>query len=103
MPSSLNGTGVTFNDATTQSTANNLPANTTNVLSAYAGASALAVGTYTTASATGSIGIGGTTAGGNLRAINAEGYNVTFGASGTWRNMGSTTVAGRVGSWLRIS
>ena len=131
MPSSLNGTGVTFNDATTQSTANNLPANTTNVLNATAGASVGAVGTYaflgdnsivTTAP-------GGTRAGSALRyaalGTNAPwNNNVSRGATlangpfnsapaGTWRCMGhSLAQVGDPGYtsnvypatvWLRIS
>ena len=131
MPSSLNGTGVTFNDATTQSTANNLPANTTNVLAATASASVGDVGTYaflgdilrvTTAP-------GGTRAGSNLRfaglgkngawntslniSVNAANVAYNNTPSGTWRCMGDavaqngnpgyTSDSFPLAVWLRIS
>jgi hypothetical protein len=46
MPVSINNTQIVFNDGTTQSTSAAATVNTTNVLSATAGASAGAVGTY---------------------------------------------------------
>jgi hypothetical protein len=82
---------------------------TTDVLNATAGASAGAVGTYTTAFVTtASVSVGGTTAGSNLRGYNSVGpNNPSF--SGTWRNMGSSTgsttndTANAWSSYLRIS
>jgi hypothetical protein len=64
---------------------------TADVLNATAGASAGAVGTYCTASiASGTISIGSTTAGSNLRVRNGQTGTVTNpGFSGTWRNMGA--------------
>jgi len=120
MPSSLNGTGITFNDATTQSTAATAAAlvTTNNVLSATAGASAGAVGTYafllqvshTTRNA------GDTLAGSSLRyASGASYWNGTVNRAsgtpaGTWRLMGyivaystGCEVNSEPSVWLRIS
>lgn len=122
MASSLNGTGITFSDATTQSTANNLPANSTNVLAINAGVSVGDVGTYAflghnTANAT-NLTFGSTLAGSALRstgiAVGGGLGGATFVGggglstpSGTWRAMGSVDKSGAsrnsVTLWLRIS
>ena len=112
MASSLNGTGVTFSDATTQSTA--AVVNTTTVLSATAGATAGAVGTYAfLKTETASIGFGTTLAGSSLLPLGilelCGTANFLYGGSaqaGTWRCMGYLVFggAGRRGTlFLRIS
>lgn len=65
---------------------------TAQVLAATAGATAGAVGTYATAnmSPSGTIVVGATTAGSNLRGVNSSGSIYSPGFSGTWRNMGSS-------------
>jgi hypothetical protein len=126
MPITVGGTQITFNDATTQSTAAII--NTTNVLNATAGASAGAVGTYMIARkpTSPSVGFGSTTAGSGLTPIAVmTGFTnaYAFGAggaysggaaqSGTWRCMsissndissgcGIATITGAA-LWLRIS
>jgi hypothetical protein len=78
--------------------------NTTNVLTATAGATVGALGTYCLAYATSSIAIGNTVAGSNLLGVNTAGSQVAPGFSGTWRNMGCTSrTPGDVSSFLRIS
>jgi hypothetical protein len=71
---------------------------TDQVLTATAGASAGAVGTYCTAQSLSDIAINGTTAGSNLRGINS--HNPSF--SGTWKNMGAS-ISTFQRTWLRIS
>lgn len=119
MPSSLNGTGITFSDSSTQSTAATAAAlvTTTNVLNATAGASAGAVGTYAFLSSQADTAFNGTRAGSSLRTNVVSRYsdcnyiaalNDNTGAtqSGTWRCMGNGSIGGatgRVTVWLRIS
>jgi hypothetical protein len=147
MPSSLNGTGVTFNDNSTLQSGNipaaNLGSGTANVgtvlrgdrtwgappapttaqvLSATAGASVGAVGTYAFLgfnSGTSALSIGSTTAGSNLRYVtvgSSSSWNVNFTdnltghggggtPAGTWRAMGGSSNANRNKAtiWLRIS
>lgn len=80
---------------------------TAQVLTATAGATAGAIGTYTHAYPTSTVSIGGTTAGSNLRGYfssYSSGYNPSF--SGTWRYMGGSEPAGSAAAiavWLRIS
>lgn len=83
---------------------------TAQVLSATAGASAGAVGTYATVfnqSPVGSVAIGATVAGSNLRGQDASGLIVAPGFSGTWRNMGCSVYSspgyGSQPLFLRIS
>ena len=108
----LTSAGITFGDATTQSTAATAAAlvTTANVLSATAGASFAAVGTYAFLSRSdNSFTAGGTTAGSNLRAGSVQqpcGTTVVYGAalqSGTWRAMGTTNATPNITVWLRIS
>lgn len=121
MAITVSGTTITFNDATTQTTA--AVVSTTTVLNATAGASAGAVGTYMWARYTvGNLAFGSTAAGSNLRPQSAMylisapgGLNRSFtdGAaqSGTWRAMGTYTIQlqccstlyGGATLWLRIS
>lgn len=122
MAVTVRGTDIVFNDGTTQSTANNLPANTTNVLNATAAASAGAVGTYGFfRDMNSSIHIyqaGTTLAGSNLRwaaALFGGGAQVNSNnaPSGTWRLMGYSdfhpgdyvTISRNtiLSVWLRIS
>jgi hypothetical protein len=125
MPITVAGTSITFNDSTTQSTANNTPANTTNVLAATAGATVGAVGTYaflydTTLAANTGRTPGATLAGSSLRYIGVpylDGRRGEFATtplpSGTWRLMGYSygnggcfcggLIDGRASLWLRIS
>jgi len=110
--------GITFSDATTQTTAATAPTTAT-VLAATAGASFGAVGTYALASraglTTGDVSAGGTLAGSALRRQSAvvgiitPANNMPYGAalSGTWRAMSDYTynngdLAG-IALWLRIS
>ena len=116
MAVTVGGTSITFNDATTQTTAA-VNATTANVLAATAGATAGAVGTYaflrpanTTTYAAGS-----TLAGSSLRyngALNAAEavvYITSDGTtvSGTWRCMGHRQLPQNADQastlWLRIS
>jgi hypothetical protein len=101
----VSGTTITFNDATTQSTANNTPANTTNVLNATAGATVGAVGTYVFRSV-----FNGTWTSNSTIA----GSSIQAGLAGTWRAIGTpqqtgTAVSGcatlsfNAGLYLRIS
>lgn len=126
--STLTTAGITFGDATSQTTAATAAAlvTTTNVLNATAGASAGAVGTYgffTTASYGGGtpvVTFGNTTAGSGLRYAGAisqvnvgpSAFNFATASapSGTWRAMGDLkTVSTNCGTgyggtlFLRIS
>lgn len=126
MPVTISGTnGVTFNDSTTQSTAATAPT-TAQVLSATAGASVGAVGTYAylQPATTTTYAAGSTLAGSSLRYANSQSY-VTQGGyggailyyvsgtpSGTWRLMGycvgvysegSGATISKPSVWLRIS
>ena len=83
MPVSINNTQVVFNDATTQSTANNLPANTTNVLNAYAGATAGVVGAVAQRAQTFTTWTANSTVAGSV-----------FGLSGTWRALQASVLTG---------
>lgn len=104
----INASGVTFPDNTTQSTAASA-VTTSVVLNATAGASAGAVGayhmmqTYTT-TWSGVLAAGSTMAGSNLRYASTYFAGDTF-ASGTWRLMGSLLAESANGPsvWLRIS
>lgn len=129
MAVTVRGTDILFNDGTTQSTAAGAPT-TTQVLSATAGASAGAVGTYMWArkSTSGNIAFGSTAAGSDLRPQSAMYGFTSIGAvqagtgafsdgaaqSGTWRAMGTYTQQATQGGcaplyingstlWLRIS
>ena len=108
---SISGTTLTFNDATTQTTAATAAAlvTTANVLSATAGATAAAVGTYAFLSdgANATL-IGNTRAGSGLRAASMQSgcvVSIYGGAlqSGTWRAMGSSITPPAASVWLRIS
>jgi hypothetical protein len=107
----LTSTGITFSDSTSQSTAATAAAlvTTANVLSATAGASGGAVGTYAFLSdGSSSTLIGNTRAGSALRAASMlSGCVVSIygGAtqSGTWRAMGSANNYPNASVWLRIS
>lgn len=121
MPITFNGTsGITYPDATTQNTAPTAPT-TAQVLTATAGATAGAVGTYVFAR-TGSNPtqvLGDTIAGSSLQTAPVKGESGTYYTatdnlttyptlSGTWRCMGraSTTNINAYFShtlWLRIS
>lgn len=109
MPVTLQGTQIVFNDSTTQSTANNLPANTTNVLNSTAAASVGAVGTYALLrSDTVPTNPGTTRAASVLYYASSNGD--LFGATrpaGTWRCMGFVTFTGIPAEtttvWLRVS
>lgn len=126
MPITVSGTAITFNDATTQSTAATAGSlvTTANVLSATSGATAGAVGTYAFMyqNTTGTYNIGATLAGSSLRYVGlAEAIDPTGGGSGfpvwynlvntsttvpsgTWRCMGYSTTGGAANSvslWLR--
>lgn len=81
---------------------------TAQVLSATAGASVGAVGTYALCfdSATVARNPGDTLAGSTLRYTSADGAPTTTAPAGTWRIMGATTVVNNRSStsvWLRIS
>jgi hypothetical protein len=92
--STLTTAGITFGDATSQTTAATAAAfvTTTNVLNATAGASAGAVGTYAFAfiKAGSALSFGSTIAGSGLETTDAQlsssGSGTTL--SGTWRCMG---------------
>jgi hypothetical protein len=76
---------------------------TANVLSAYAGASFGAVGTYGFFSSTaGAIGLGGTLGGGSLQYFNGS-STVSAGVSGTWRFLGWNAGGSGTSLYLRIS
>lgn len=116
MPITVGGTTITFNDGTTQSTAGGSPT-TAQVLTATAGASALAVGTYAVLmnASTTTCNVGDTIAGSSLRynlpSSTATGRPIGFdpvsascyggypgggtAAPGTWRAM--TRSPGRAG------
>lgn len=102
MPITVGGTTITFNDGTTQSTAGGAPT-TAQVLTATAGATVGAVGTYAYVGSTSAANVaaGGTIAGSSLRYVSIVGSsntwfafptNVGFGSggtpAGTWRVMG---------------
>lgn len=82
---------------------------TAQVLSATAGASVGAVGTYCKAYLlSNGVNPGGTTAGSSLRGVNSSGQSYNPGFTGTWRNMGASTSSavqytGTDPAWLRIS
>lgn len=125
MPVTVRGTDILFNDSTTQSTAATAGSlvTTANVLSATAGATAGAVGTYafftTTVNGTATDNFGATRAGSQLKPAGFAGFingpnpfsaqqNAT--QSGTWRCMGysstyATCCGQRYGNtvWLRIA
>jgi hypothetical protein len=115
MPSSLNGTGVTFNDSSTLNSgaipAANLGTGTPNsgnflrgdrtwaaidatpttagVLAANSSTGFGVVGSYARCfTHDGSVGLGGTLAGNNLVFVRSNGYADLRPVSGTWRNMG---------------
>lgn len=77
MAITVSGTSITFNDGTTQTTAGGAPT-TAQVLSATAGASAGAVGTYAIRWAANTSWTAGST---------VAGSTVATGLSGTWRAM----------------
>jgi hypothetical protein len=101
MAVTINGTsGITFNDATTQSTS---------ALNVIAAATAGAVGTYVVGFQTfDNPAIGSTTAGSNIRGWRSQDGIYNPSLSGTWRHMGlqlngaNATGAGPT-LWLRIS
>jgi hypothetical protein len=107
----LTSAGITFGDSTSQTTAATAAAlvTTANVLSATAGASAGAVGTYAflkDTNATAGRSFGSTYASTFLSPSDAGGGNVGS-VSGTWRCMGYANQSGDPGGsstlWLRIS
>lgn len=127
MPITVSGTTITFNDATTQSTAASAPT-TAQVLSATAGAAVGDVGTYATCVKinTGGLAAGATVAGSSLRYAQGAGFTLSCGSwtasnpgggqpysttpSGTWRCMGYLVSGGTAGptfvtgtTFLRIS
>lgn len=87
--------GITFNDASSQSTAAII--NTTNVLNATASAAVGAVGTYAAMiNNSGTTCTAGVTVAGSSLSYIPFGGNTTYSsaATGTWRAMGSCYVAG---------
>lgn len=113
------GTSITFNDGTTQTTAAGIPT-TAQVLSATAGASVGAVGTYAfllvNNAANFSVSAGSTSAGSSLRYAGNNSSTVyvqTFSGTpaGTWRCMGFASKSfvncsdmfNQATVWLRIS
>lgn len=125
MAVTVSGTSITFNDATVQTTAAVTPT-TAQVLSATAGATAGAVGTYMFARLGSNLAFGSTVAGSSLLPTAAswsvyKGFSTgtasfSSGAaqSGTWRAMGTQTTIANGGAyndpqiqgatlWLRIS
>jgi hypothetical protein len=113
MAITVSGTTITFNDATTQTTAGGA-VNTTTVLAATAGGTASALGTYVFAfcsyTAAGVIGPGTNVAGSTLYYATASGFVTTYTvAVGTWKCMGydfypgTFTQVDGVTLWLRIS
>ena len=116
-PTTVSGFGITdmgsqsvanATNATNASNANTVSSITTQqVLNAQSAASALSVGTFANASVgSGELGMGGTTAGSNLRNKDNSGALVNFGVSGTWRNMGvgtSYSSGSSRGTFLRIA
>lgn len=120
MTITVGGTSITFNDATTQSTAAASPT-TANVLAATAGASVGAVGTYAFLVFPGvtytNFVAGSTYAGSTLAYSGYISPDSTTGGlfgggtgatvSGTWRAMGSSTISSnsyrRATLFLRIS
>lgn len=107
--STLTTAGITFGDATSQTTAATAAAlvTTTNVLNATAGASAGAVGTYALlrvpANSPG-YSFGSTRAGSGL-VPSTTSSNASGSVSGTWRCMGyiNPSCAVETTLWLRIS
>lgn len=113
MAITVSGTTITFNDATTQTTAGGA-VNTTTVLAATAGASVGAVGTYgffrigtVATNAAGSTIAGSSLVyGGVLTFCGQASISGSTSPSGTWRLMGySVRACGQTGGsvWLRIS
>lgn len=103
MAVTVSGTSITFNDATVQTTAATAPTTAT-VLSATAGASVGAVGSYAFLSifnyANSNINFGTTVAGSGLRYAGGLSRSGSGGASisatspsGTWRAMGQASSA----------
>lgn len=102
---STSGNVLTSNGTTWQSTAPTAAAPTTaQVLSATAGASAGAVGTYAMLTTTSAVNFGSTLAGSSLVPTDAQNSSSGSAQSGTWRCMGkaagSNTIVG-VTVWLR--
>lgn len=100
MAITVSGTTITFNDATTQTTAATAPT-TAQVLSATAAATAGAVGTYAWVAngANGSVAFGSTMAASAIKPSSTytlaccgrlTNYISTTSLSGTWRMMGAT-------------
>ena len=94
MAVTVSGTSITFNDATVQTTAAGVPT-TAQVLSATAGATVGAVGTYAMLVTSQNTATGNTVAGSNCRyapgigSYEANAFYYTGGTpSGTWRVMG---------------
>lgn len=120
MAVTVGGTSITFNDGTTQTTAAGGAPTTAQVLSATAGATAGAVGTYAfllvSNAASFSVSAGSTYAGSSLR-FASNNANTVFGQTfsgtpaGTWRCMGFATktssgcsdLYSQATVWLRIS
>jgi hypothetical protein len=87
----LTSAGITFGDATSQTTAATAAAlvTTANVLSATAGGTAASTGMYAVASTSATVSTtGSTVAGSSLRGIDACGSFINP-FSGTWRYMGA--------------
>lgn len=119
MATTLGSTGVTFPDGTTQTTASGGAPTTAQVLSATAGASYAAVGTYVLASPNTQTDIApGTTRAGSSMVLSGFGYSTPYGnmygetgstLSGTWRAMSWGRYRPACNSvypillWLRIS
>ena len=109
MPTTLRNTDILFNDGTTQGTAATAGSlvTTANVLSATAGASVGAVGTYAALefATSSTIAAGSTTAGSGLLFARFDAGGSSGTPSGTWRAMGVTNASfGSAGTvFLRIS
>lgn len=108
----LTSAGITFGDATTQSTAATAAAlvTTANVLSATAGATAGAVGTYAFVNqrTSGTTAFNSTRAGSSLQPCGIDqafsGFTLGSSQSGTWRCMGDIPASGfYITLFLRIS
>lgn len=108
MAITVSGTTITFNDGTTQTTAGGAPT-TAQVLSATAGATAGAVGTYAFCFE-GNYNTPGTTRAGSALRYSAGNGSLGGTPGGTWRCMSYSSYSGcsfTAGSgatlWLRIS